>query len=251
MLPMNAFLYGVVRAAAESLDLSGPVLEVGSFQVSGQEGVANLRTLFPGRHYTGIDIRTGPGVDRVCSVERLPFADGTFSTVLAMNTFEHVARFWRGFEEIFRVLRPDGIFLVSCPFYFHIHNHPCDYWRFTPEALDLLLEAYPQCILGWQGDAKRPLHVWAIACRRDDTLTAADVERYHASLRRYARQPLPRLTRWRYALGRLLCGRRPFVPYLAQNRWEIACRPALLPAAGGHSKPTTSAATFGALAGRR
>src|SRR5262245_39171077 len=127
---MNRFLHGVARAIAETFDLPEPILEVGSRQVSGQENVAELRSLFSGKEYLGIDMRPGPGVDQLADVEDLPFPDGSFGTVIAMSTFEHVPHFWRGFQEAWRVLRPDGAFLVACPFYFHIHCHPADYWRF-------------------------------------------------------------------------------------------------------------------------
>src|SRR6516164_1957313 len=146
---MNCFLHGVARALAETFVLPGPILEVGSYQVPGQEEIADLRGLFPGKAYTGVDVRPGPGVDYVANVEDLPHADRSVGTVIAMNTFEHVPHFWRGFAEVRRVLRSDGAFLVCCPFYFHIHNHPSDYWRFTPSAFDLLLEDYPQRIIGW------------------------------------------------------------------------------------------------------
>ena len=46
---MNRFLHGVARAVAETFDLPEPILEIGSYQVAGQEGIANLRSLFPGR----------------------------------------------------------------------------------------------------------------------------------------------------------------------------------------------------------
>ena len=61
---MNQFIHGVVRAVAESFALPDPILEIGSYQVAGQQAVANLRPLFVGRPYVGIDVRPGPGVDR-------------------------------------------------------------------------------------------------------------------------------------------------------------------------------------------
>src|SRR4051812_1313859 len=103
---MNHFLHGMVRAVTQVFDLPAPVLEIGSYQVAGQETIADLRSYFPGHSYLGVDMRPGPGVDCVASVESLPFADASFGTVLALSTFEHVRRFWRGFEEIHRVLRP-------------------------------------------------------------------------------------------------------------------------------------------------
>src|SRR5579883_2565433 len=148
---MNQFLHGVARAVVEAFDPPAPVLEIGSFQVPGQEAVGDLRPFFGTKEYVGIDARPGPGVDLVADVEALPQRDASVGTVIAMNTFEHVPRFWRGFDEIYRVLRPDGLVLVSCPFYFHVHAFPSDYWRFTPEALNLLLAAYPTRILGQQG----------------------------------------------------------------------------------------------------
>src|SRR5436305_770582 len=101
---MNAFLNGVARSVSEAFDLPEPILEIGSYQVAGQEQLIDLRSLFPGKTYVGTDVRPGPGVDQVADVECLPFANRSVGTVIAMSAFEHVPRFWRGFEEIFRVL---------------------------------------------------------------------------------------------------------------------------------------------------
>jgi SAM-dependent methyltransferase len=220
---MNRFLHGVARAVAETFPLPGPLLEIGSYQVAGQEEIADLRSLFPGRDYLGIDVRPGPGVDRVADVERLPFPDASFGTVLALNTFEHVPRFWRGFEEVHRVLRPDGALLLTCPFYFHVHDYPSDYWRFTPQALEVLLEAYPNKVIGRQGPQRRPLSVWALAFREGHPpVTAEQFQRYRARLAEYAREPLPWRRRLRYRLGQLVFGKGPFAPYLERESWETA-----------------------------
>src|SRR6516225_12321556 len=157
---MNQFLNGVARAFAETFDLPGPILEIGSQQVPGQEEIADLRPLFPDKRYLGVDITPGRGVDFVADVESLPQAESSVGTVIAMNTLEHVPHFWRAFDEIHRVLRPDGALLVSCPFYFHIHSYPSDYWRFSPEALEIVLQAFPTRVIGWHGAKNRPANVW-------------------------------------------------------------------------------------------
>jgi SAM-dependent methyltransferase len=222
---MNRFLRGVIRAVAECFHLPEPILEIGSYQVEGQSDLIDLRGLFAGKSYTGLDFRPGPGVDCVGNVESLPQEDGSVGTVLALSTFEHVQKFWVGFDEVARVLRPDGVFVVASPFYFHVHAYPNDYWRFTPEALDFLLERYPVRLLGWHGPERRMANVWAVAFRAESRLpTAGDVERYRACLKTYAREPLEWHRRFRFQLGRLLCGRRPFAPHLDRERWSVELR---------------------------
>lgn len=222
---MNRFLRGVARALIESFELPGPVVEVGSYQVAGQEELIDLRGLLTGRAYTGLDFRPGPGVDLVADVEALPLADRSVGTVLAFSVFEHVRRFWVGFDEVYRVLRPDGVFLVCTPFYFHVHAYPHDYWRFTPEAFETLLERYPTRVLGWHGPERRPLNVWAAAFREQARVpTEEQLAAYRHRLARYAREPLGLARRVRYGLGRLICGRRPFAPHLDRERWQTVVR---------------------------
>jgi hypothetical protein len=55
-------------------------------------------------------------------------------------------------------------------------------------------------------------------------LTAGQFERYRTLVGRYARQPLSWGRRLRYQVGRWLCGRRPFAPYLDQDKWETEWR---------------------------
>ncbi len=227
---MNHILNGMVRALTETFSLPEPILEIGSHQVAGQEAIAELRSFFPGKSYLGVDCRPGPGVDQVADVESLPFADGSIGTVVAMNTLEHVPRYWRGLAEICRVLRRDGALLLSCPFYFKIHHYPEDFWRFSPRALEMLLEDYPTRILGWHGPRSRPAHVWALAFRAENpAVNPISFDRYRQLLGRYAREPLPWFRRWRYRLGSWLFGRRPFLPFLEQNNWETTWQTANLP----------------------
>ena len=229
---MNTVLNGVVRSIAATFPLPEPIIEVGSYQVAGQDDIINLRSFFPGKKYLGMDFRTGPGVDITANVEQLPLADNSVGTMIAMSTFEHVRHFWKGFAEVRRVLKPGGAFLLSTPFYFYIHDYPSDYWRFTPEALEVMLEDFPQRIFGWHGSPKRPQNIWALAYKDGaPAVSQAKFEEYKALLRQYAVRPLRPWRVARYKLASLLVGRGPFAHYLDQGRWETEMRNA--PAAVG------------------
>lgn len=222
---MNHLLRGVAQAVSESFHLPGPILEVGSYMVQGQEHIADLRPFFPGREFIGMDMRPGPGVDLVAEVESIPRPDASVGTVIALSTFEHVRRFWRGFEEIHRILRPDGALLVAAPFYFHIHDYPSDYWRFTPAAFEVLLDRYPSKILGWHGSRNRPANVWALAFKEEHpAIKSEEFAQYQRLVHQYAREPLSFRRRLAYRVAGWFVGRGPFAPFLDHNRVESVCK---------------------------
>jgi len=167
---MDRLTRALVESAVEVFQPPGPVIEIGSYQVEGDR-YANLRPLFPRRHYLGCDMRQGPGVDRVERLEALTFSDGCAGTVLCLNVIEHAWDFRKGVEEIHRITAPGGLALLSSAFNFRIHAHPDDYWRFTPRAMELLFKDFEGVLYGWQGSDKMPRLVFALGIKRScDTL---------------------------------------------------------------------------------
>jgi SAM-dependent methyltransferase len=153
------------RLVAETFECPGPVYEFGSYQVEGQVDYADLRSFFAGREYVGCDMRPGPGVDRVEDVSALGLADAAVGTVLCVETFEHVFEVRRAFDEVFRVLKPGGLFLITSPLNFRIHGYPDDYWRMTPSCLRRMLEPYAARLTGFQGYHAFPHSVMALAAK--------------------------------------------------------------------------------------
>lgn len=85
------------------------VLEVGSYDVNG-----SIRHLVAGRSYLGIDLVSGPNVDRVCRVEDLQVESQSFDAVISCEAFEHDS-YWRETLRLcWNVLKPGGILLVTC-----------------------------------------------------------------------------------------------------------------------------------------
>jgi SAM-dependent methyltransferase len=132
------------RDIAEQFKIDGPLVEMGARAAEGQEDIADLRPLFMPMvdSYIGCDIQSGPGVDRVEDIHALTFDDDSVGTVLCFETLEHVSDPIRAVEEMHRVLKPGGLLAISSVMFFPIHEHPWDFWRFTPEGFDRLLAPF-------------------------------------------------------------------------------------------------------------
>lgn len=74
------------------------------------------------------------------NVLQLPFATGTFDTVLCTQVLEHVPDPLQLFREAHRVLRPEGSLLLTAPQYNVLHEEPRDFFRFTCYGLRHLAE---------------------------------------------------------------------------------------------------------------
>jgi SAM-dependent methyltransferase len=157
-----------VEITANEFDIKDPIIEIGSFQVPGQEELANLRNIFPEKKFIGCDIRNGKGVDRIENVECLSLNDESVGTVLTLDTLEHVENCFKALDEIYRILKKDGIVIMSSVMDFPIHDYPSDYWRFTPESFRILLNKFPVKVIGMQGNPNYPHTVFAIGIKTND-----------------------------------------------------------------------------------
>ena len=196
-----------VRLIAETFDCPGPIIEFGSYQVEGQEQYADLRGLFPGRKYVGCDMRPGPGVDVVDDVTAMKLGTGTVGTILSIETFEHVFEIRKAFDEVFRVLKPGGLFVITSPLNFRIHAYPDDYWRMTPTCLRRMLAPYDAKVSGHQGYEKFPHTVMAVArkapAESDFAERALELSRRYDAYLRQEKRGTPISDRLRQAVSRL------------------------------------------------
>jgi SAM-dependent methyltransferase len=152
-----------VRLVCEALTIPEPVVEIGARQAAGQEGLADLRPMFPGEDYIGCDLESGPGVDLLADTHNLGFAEGSVGAVILVETLEHIEDPLQALREVHRILRPEGVALATSSMNFPIHSFPADYWRFTPSAFDLLFEPFDAKAVFYQGDPDFPRTVLGIA----------------------------------------------------------------------------------------
>jgi SAM-dependent methyltransferase len=160
---MRTMIYEFAQLCARTLPFQEPIHEFGAFQVPGQEHIAELRPLFPGRSYSGSDMRHGLGVDMLLNLHNLGLADESVGSVLMCDTLEHVEYPHRALEEVHRVLKPGGIVIMSSVMKFPIHGFPDDYWRFTPSAFQSLVKPFDWSLVETAGEEEFPHTVVAVA----------------------------------------------------------------------------------------
>ena len=89
--------------------------------------------LFPDR--VGFDVKPGKRVDVVGDAHKLPFADETFDCILCTEVLEHLHTPHQAISEMNRVLKKDGLLILTTRFLIPIHDAPGDYFRYTKYGL--------------------------------------------------------------------------------------------------------------------
>jgi SAM-dependent methyltransferase len=142
---MRKTIINLIDIISKTLPVYEPIYEFGALQVPGQEAFTDIRAMFPDKKYFGCDMRMGPRVDLILNLHNIDLPSETASTVIALDTFEHVEYPYKAMAEIYRILKPDGMVILSSVMNFPIHDYPYDYWRYTPEAFKSLLKQFEHC----------------------------------------------------------------------------------------------------------
>lgn len=135
----------VVRIAGELIreraarHFSGRLLEIGC----GTKAKGALVGEFVTEH-VGLDHEDSPHdtskVDLFGSADRIPAPDASFDCVLSTAVLEHLEEPAAALREAFRVLRPGGVALYTAPLFWHVHEAPRDFFRYTEHGLRYLFE---------------------------------------------------------------------------------------------------------------
>ncbi len=72
--------------------------------------------------------------------KKLPFKDNEFDTMILSDVLEHIPEPELLWKEVARVLALNGKVLMNVPFFYSVHEQPCDYYRYTEFALRRFVE---------------------------------------------------------------------------------------------------------------
>ncbi|MBI5479982.1 MAG: methyltransferase domain-containing protein [Deltaproteobacteria bacterium] len=105
-------------------------------------------------HWTCVDLYDQAAyVDFHYDVQQLQFPDARFDVVVCDAILEHVPAPTTAIRELRRVLKPGGRVWVEVPFNQPYHPSPQDYWRVTPEGLQLWMRDFEPLAAGFAGSA--------------------------------------------------------------------------------------------------
>jgi ubiquinone/menaquinone biosynthesis C-methylase UbiE len=96
--------------------------------------------LFKSYDYISVDSDSKTNPTIVCSAEDIPVASNSFEVVLCAQMLEHVKYPQNCLKEMFRILKNDGICIITVPFFNETHMEPVDFWRFTLFGIRVLCE---------------------------------------------------------------------------------------------------------------
>ncbi|RYG15782.1 MAG: class I SAM-dependent methyltransferase, partial [Chitinophagaceae bacterium] len=127
------------------------------------------------KNYVGLDIETAIAYDTNVSADltwdgvKMPINDNEFATVMATEVLEHCPHPNVVLSEIYRVMKPNGVFIFTVPFLWNLHETPHDEYRYTPFALQRLLSdaGFAEIAMkptgGWHASMAQMLGLWV--CR--------------------------------------------------------------------------------------
>ena len=125
-----------IRGAAER-HFRGRLLDIGCGNKRKETLVGDLVD-----EYAGIDHENCPHdqskIDFFGTAYDIPVPNADFDSVLCTAVLEHLERPQAAIMEARRVLRPGGCAIFTAPLYWHIHEQPRDFFRYTEFGLEYL-----------------------------------------------------------------------------------------------------------------
>ena len=131
---MDQALANAIRVHA-----SGKLMDIGC-------GLKPYGTMTKGlvESHVGIDhentLHDKSNIDRFGTAYELPAEDAEFDTALCTAVLEHLEEPARALSEVARALKPGGRLILTAPLFWHLHEEPRDFFRYTRYGLQYLLE---------------------------------------------------------------------------------------------------------------
>ncbi len=160
----------IFKALKEILPvLSGKLLDIGCGKMPYKSYILENSKV---SSYVGLDIESAKAYDALIKPDitwdgvKMPFDNDSFNCAFGTEVLEHCPDPEMVLKEVYRVLKPGGLFFFTVPFLWPLHEVPHDEYRYTPFSIkrhlnkagfnDVTLKATG----GWHASMAQMLGLW-------------------------------------------------------------------------------------------
>ena len=149
--------------------LKGKLLDIGCGKMPYKEFVLENSNV---NQYVGLDIESALSYDENIVADftwdgiHMPFENDTFESAIGTEVLEHCPEPEVILKEVYRVLKPKGVFFFTVPFLWNLHETPHDEYRYTPFSLERHLknsgfsDIKINATGGWHASMAQMLGLW-------------------------------------------------------------------------------------------
>jgi len=129
---------------------TGVVMDVGA-------KLAPYKNLIPATQYLRLDIDPDSKPDICSDLHDIQGYDNYFDTVIATEVLEHLYNPQLAINQLYKILKPGGVMILSTRFIHRLHPDPQDYYRFTPDSFNYLMREFSKVEIFHHGNRLQTL----------------------------------------------------------------------------------------------
>jgi SAM-dependent methyltransferase len=118
---------------------SGVMVDIGC----GEKPYQEMASPYVDKH-VGVDqsetLHDKSNTDIIATAYKIPTDDSTFDSLLCTEVLEHLEEPNLAIAKAFRILKKGGYAIYTVPLYWHLHEEPRDFYRYTKYGLKYLFE---------------------------------------------------------------------------------------------------------------
>ena len=130
----------LVKRISEEIGLKKPSVDIGGY---GSTGMWD-------KYVKTVVLDKNRNSEIMADCTDMPQVESNFyNTIISCDTLEHVKNPFKAAGEMYRILKPGGIIIITTVLIWDYHEYPDDYFRFTVDALEIIFEKFDKIESGW------------------------------------------------------------------------------------------------------
>jgi ubiquinone/menaquinone biosynthesis C-methylase UbiE len=116
------------------------------------QGLDQYKEKFQNIRYYCLDFNPLDKPHIIGDAQALPFKSECTESIICKAVLEHLPEPHKVVDELYRILKPEGMIYLYLPFIFPYHDYKGDYYRFTEDSIQFLFRKFQKIELNPHGD---------------------------------------------------------------------------------------------------